>query len=509
VKLEQLAVTDFTDHACVAARTGPVTVTANMSPFSPNPVKVNSTATSSLSASYNPPSGVSEGDLTPQYDWSISVQYKALQADTFGSPPANSYTDTITPTQPAASSSATLSFTPLIAGYWQVSASCGVTVTDTKTNQYWTGSANAGPEDLTSVQVTFSPKNGSTAFTNTEYYVNVTYAPTDLTATLNISGGATFAAGAMSEAMTSASEDVYFYGPNVYSSGGPGSGQITVTVSPPSGGNTPANGAMSARESSAAAGGGSLTFKVGVDLFNFSDPWSQALKNTMSALAQSGVNIIMPDLETNTNNYLNNLKATTAPGSPQNVGANNYYNYLNGTDDGYGTLASSLQTFLSDMATGSANASVPPQIDVLNEPPPGPTLVMPGFPASAAKGISVAPTISATFKYPVISSSGQWQEPKLGDLVTNFGISATGPITDDTLVPISGNWTASVSASLTAGHNFTLEGGSYTASVGFDVDLFNNKNVQLAMQGTGTFSPENGNITNDVSGQVLLGVAVK
>jgi len=39
---------------------------------------------------------------------------------------------------------ATLTFTPLIAGYRQVSASCGVTVTDTKTNQYWTGSQNAG-----------------------------------------------------------------------------------------------------------------------------------------------------------------------------------------------------------------------------------------------------------------------------------------------------------------------------------------------------------------------------
>lgn len=33
-------------------------------------------------------------------------------------------------------------------GYWQVSASCGVTATDTKTNQYWTGSA--GPPNLTS-----------------------------------------------------------------------------------------------------------------------------------------------------------------------------------------------------------------------------------------------------------------------------------------------------------------------------------------------------------------------
>ncbi|NNM88617.1 MAG: hypothetical protein HKL95_08870 [Phycisphaerae bacterium] len=136
--------------AVALAYAGPVTVTANMGAFSPNPVKVNSSATSSLSANYTPPSGVSEGTLSAQYDWSISVQYKALEADTFGAPPSGSYTDSISPTQPSTSSSATLTFTPLIAGYWQISASCGVTVTDTKTNQYWSGSANAGPEDLTS-----------------------------------------------------------------------------------------------------------------------------------------------------------------------------------------------------------------------------------------------------------------------------------------------------------------------------------------------------------------------
>ncbi len=73
-----------------------------------------------------------------------------LHAEVFGSLPSGSYTDSITPTQPSASSSATLTFTPLVAGYWQVSASCSVTVTDTKTNQYWTGSGNAGPVDLTS-----------------------------------------------------------------------------------------------------------------------------------------------------------------------------------------------------------------------------------------------------------------------------------------------------------------------------------------------------------------------
>jgi hypothetical protein len=53
-----------------------------------------------------------------RYDWGIAVQYKALQADAFGSPPSGSYTDSISPAQPSTNSGATLTFTPLIAGYW-------------------------------------------------------------------------------------------------------------------------------------------------------------------------------------------------------------------------------------------------------------------------------------------------------------------------------------------------------------------------------------------------------
>ena len=133
---------------------GPVTVTANMGSFSPNPVQINNAVTANLGANYYPPSGVPEGDLSAQYNWSIGqVQYKALQADTYGTPPADSYTDSISPTQPSASSGATLTFTPLIAGYWAVSVSCGVTVTDTQTNQYWSGSGKAGPQDLTSYTI--------------------------------------------------------------------------------------------------------------------------------------------------------------------------------------------------------------------------------------------------------------------------------------------------------------------------------------------------------------------
>lgn len=48
---------------------GPVMVTANMGSFSPNPVEVNKPATANLSANYNSPSGVPEGDFSAQYDW--------------------------------------------------------------------------------------------------------------------------------------------------------------------------------------------------------------------------------------------------------------------------------------------------------------------------------------------------------------------------------------------------------------------------------------------------------
>ena len=43
---------------------GPVTVTANMGSFSPNPVEVRNAVTANLSANYYPPSGVPEGDLS-------------------------------------------------------------------------------------------------------------------------------------------------------------------------------------------------------------------------------------------------------------------------------------------------------------------------------------------------------------------------------------------------------------------------------------------------------------
>ncbi|MGC9261826.1 MAG: hypothetical protein ACP5I8_17325, partial [Phycisphaerae bacterium] len=107
------------------ATTGTVSLTAFMVPFSPNPVRVKDTASTILTAEigtdYNPPvpSGdEEEGALTYACDWSLTqVQYKALQADSFGPAPSGSYTYLISPSQPSTGSSASLNFTPLIAGY--------------------------------------------------------------------------------------------------------------------------------------------------------------------------------------------------------------------------------------------------------------------------------------------------------------------------------------------------------------------------------------------------------
>ncbi len=177
---------------------GPITVTANMGSFSPSPVLVNGSATAGLSAYYTPPSGAPEGQLSASYDWSVSsVQYKAAQTDTFGSPPANSYTDSISPNQPSSNSGATLTFTPLIAGYWQVSTGCSVTVTDTTTNQYWGGSGNAGPATVQSTPLVVDSiqliPNPSTVTSGNEtetynYHIGDTLTRSDFTITTTPAG---------------------------------------------------------------------------------------------------------------------------------------------------------------------------------------------------------------------------------------------------------------------------------------------------------------------------------
>ncbi len=175
-----------------ATYAGPITVTANMGSFSPNPVQAPDTAsnnpgqsaTSSLSASYSPPSGVPEGQLSASYSWSATVLDKATwlangKVAPYLPPkdPATAYTATFSPNGNAQSGSTTLTFTPHEARYWQISVSCEVTVTDTTTNQYWSGSAGAGPEDLISATLTINPSTDTSVFLNTKNYVVVAVAP--------------------------------------------------------------------------------------------------------------------------------------------------------------------------------------------------------------------------------------------------------------------------------------------------------------------------------------------
>lgn len=136
---------------------GNLTVTANMGSFSPNPVQApdaasgspGATATSSLSATVVPVEGVPEGQVTYGYGWSIdTVEFRAAKSDSWA-PASGGYAYSII--QPDSSSgSATLKFTPLVTGYWQVTTECNVTAVDNSAGYYWTGSAKAGPENLTS-----------------------------------------------------------------------------------------------------------------------------------------------------------------------------------------------------------------------------------------------------------------------------------------------------------------------------------------------------------------------
>ncbi len=191
--------------AMACTNPGTVTVTASMKAFSPNPVCVSSPATASLPAGYTPPPGVSEGDLSAEYTWSVtSVQYKGTwlnfegKVAPYGTATSGSYITPIPiiPKQPSPSPTATLTFTPLIAGHWRKFTSCSVSVRDAKTNQCWNGTANAAPQTLTSATVSFSPNPLYTGADNSNpgaifVSVTATVAPKDLINNVNVANFAT------------------------------------------------------------------------------------------------------------------------------------------------------------------------------------------------------------------------------------------------------------------------------------------------------------------------------
>lgn len=142
----------------------------------------------------------------------------------------------------------------------------------------------------------------------------------------------------------------------------------------------------------------------------------------------------------------------------------------------------------------------------LRKAPPPINSHFPGVPAPAAKPFSLTPSLTVLLNYNFINSKDQGQNLKLGDLLANFSITGTGPISTNTPIPIQGSWTGSITASLSAGHNFTLQNGTYSASMGIHIYLFNNQNLQFVAQFNGVLSPQSGNVQNDLTGQVDLGL---
>ncbi len=138
------------------ATAGSVELTANLGAFSSTFVKVNTAVTASLTAgtpyNYNPPvPPADEAALVPSYTWSIGPVQVASAS---GGPYRIAVLGTdykIAPLPPTANTVSILTFTPIVTGYWKVSASCSVVVTDTKTGFSWNGGPVAtGPKTFIS-----------------------------------------------------------------------------------------------------------------------------------------------------------------------------------------------------------------------------------------------------------------------------------------------------------------------------------------------------------------------
>ncbi len=136
-----------------ASSPGYVEVTTTMTGFAPAMLRLGSTADSTLRAMYTPPPGVPEGQLSAVYDFSVTkVLYTQINGGAYTTAPSSSYTASITPAQPSASSTAQLAFTPHQTAYWEVYVICDVVVNDSVTGQQWVnaaGSGQAGPDHLT------------------------------------------------------------------------------------------------------------------------------------------------------------------------------------------------------------------------------------------------------------------------------------------------------------------------------------------------------------------------
>ncbi|MGC9261559.1 MAG: hypothetical protein ACP5I8_15965, partial [Phycisphaerae bacterium] len=134
-------------------------------------------------------------------------------------------------------------------------------------------------------------------------------------------------------------------------------------------------------------------------------------------------------------------------------------------------------------------------INVLNIGSPSSAPLLAGFPASAVQP-SVKWSIAATFNYLYISPSGQWNQPKLGDLMATASASVLMPISFGDLA--SGSVAGSVAVGTVPGSNTLLAGGSVSPGLAFSIQLPHG--FQFTVGGSFTF--QGGSVTNDSGYQV-------
>ncbi|MGC9217304.1 hypothetical protein, partial [Acidithiobacillus sp.] len=313
-------------------------------------------------------------------------------------------------------------------------ASCGVTVTDTQTNQYWSGSANAGPEDLAAIILTINPNSHDSVFLNTGNIAVVTYGPADLNVQATISGGATFANGATTQTLASSSTELWFYGPNVYSSGGTGSGELNVTASVPSGQLSPAASSGERQSATVASSpGGNINVKISLNLFAISTLSQQTVSTLGQSFVASGVGILSGQMKAQENTDLQAVSQS----SPYYTDAQEEYYYLN-NGGGYSTIQNNLTSSLNNFLAGIIGAPVPSSVDAgqgSNTP------AMPGFLASA---ISLTPTFTAGVVAPVFGPNWTLPDPKTGNFYASVSAVLNGNFNAGDLA----QGTASVSATI-------------------------------------------------------------
>lgn len=158
-----LAIALATTHRQQPAAAGTVNVAVRLEDINPQVVKVGNPASALAEvetlSGYNPPvPPEDEGSLKYSYSWSATVMFSSTgAAGSYAAvnPGASTYSIKIdTPT----SKSPKITITPHEPGFWQVTASCGVGVVDSKNPaKTWSGTGTTNVQTFISATVTFSP----------------------------------------------------------------------------------------------------------------------------------------------------------------------------------------------------------------------------------------------------------------------------------------------------------------------------------------------------------------